>query len=166
MLCAQFPLHVKEIKSYANQTVNIKGNLNLGAKMENLNWAWNINIACFPAKQKQKFTGNHVLYHTVLPSKAMMSITVVPNDKTANFSLYAYQIGTTNYSTVPDLSSCVTCEADYKWDYAKVNKTQDHRRMVEVNSTNNSYNIVIGVVGADGLSEGGYTISIQLVGGE
>lgn len=151
MVYAQFPVHVKEIKSSVTKTVNIKGNLNMGAKMENLSWAWNSNIACFPSTQKQKFTGNHVLYHTILFPKAIMSITVIPDDKTVNLSLYAYQIGIDNYSIVPDLSSCVTCEADYKLDYAKVNKTQDHRRIVQINSTDNSYNIIIGVVGADGL---------------
>jgi hypothetical protein len=163
---AQFPVHVKEIKSIANQTVTVKGNLSQGAKMENLSWAWSSSIACFPATQKLKFTGNHVLYHTVLPPKAIMTITVTPADKAANFSLYAYQIGTSNYSVVPDLASCIACEADHKWDYAKVNKTQDHSRVVELNSTDNSYNIVIGVVGADGLEKGEFELSIKIEGGE
>jgi hypothetical protein len=163
---AQFPVHVTNIKSIANQTVTLKGNLNQGALMENLSWAWSSANACFPATQKLKFTGNHVLYSTNLPPRAIMNITVIPDNKNANFSLYAYQVGTSNYSTVPDLSSCVTCEADHKWDYEKVNRSQDHRRMVSVNSTTNSYNIVIGVVGADGLQEGGYTLSIELQGGE
>ena len=162
ILPAQFPVHVKEIESIANQTVNIKGNLGQGAKMENLSWAWKSSNACFPATQKLKFTGNHVLYATKLPPRAIMYITVIPDDKNANFSLYAYQIGTTNYSTVPDLNSCVSCEADYKWDYAKVNKTQDHSRMVELNSTTNAYNVVIGVVGSNGLTTGAYTLKITL----
>jgi hypothetical protein len=163
---AQFPVHVKEILSHPNQTVSVKGNLNKGAQMENLSWAWSSANACFPATQKQKFTGNHVLYHTNLPPRAIMNITVVPENKNANFSVYAYQIGTSNFSTVPDLASCVTCEADHKWDYPKVGKTQDHKRLVSVNSTTNSYNIVIGVVGADGLKEGEYTLYIELQGGE
>ncbi len=163
---SQFPVHVKEIKSIPNQTVTLKGNLSQGALMENLNWAWSSSNACFPATQKQKFTGNHVLYHTLLPPKAIMNILVTPDNKNDNFSLYAYQIGTTNFSTVPDLPSCVTCEADHKWDFQKVNKTQDHRRMVSVNSTTGSYQIVIGVVGANGLTDGGYTLSIEMQGGE
>lgn len=163
---SQFPVHVKEIKSISNQTVLVKGNLDQGAVMENLSWAWSSANACFPATQKQKFTGNHVLYHTFLPPRAIMNITVIPDNKSANFSIYAYQIGTSNYSIVPELSSCVTCEADHKWDYAKAGKTQDHRRTVSVNSTTGSYNIVIGVVGAEGLKEGSFTLSIEMQGGE
>ena len=91
-----------------------------------------------------------------------MKITVIPDNEDDNFSLYAYQIGTTNYSVVPDLSSCVSCEADHKWDYPKYGKTQDHTRSVELNATTNSYNIVIGVVGAEELSSGGFTLKIEL----
>jgi len=163
---AQFPLHVQEIKSIANQSVTIKGNLDRGSQLDNLSWAWNSAVACFPATQKQKFTGNHMLYYTHLPARAIMTITVIPNDVNQNFSLYAYQIGENNFSTVPDLHSCVSCEADYKWDYKKANKTQDHSRTVEMNSTTNSYNVVIGVVGANGLNSGEFSLIIKLKGGD
>lgn len=165
LLMAQFPVHVKKIESFPNEEVVVKGNLNTGAHMDNLSWAWKSSIACFPATQKQKFTGNHLLYSTLLPKRAIMTITVAPDNKNANFSLYAYQIGTSNFATVPDLNSCVACEADYKWDYPKVNRTQDHSRTVELNSTDDQYNIVIGVAGADGLTEGTFTLSIKIEGG-
>lgn len=162
---AQFPSHVKKIQSKPNGTVSVKGNLNQGSIMEDLTWAWSSSNACFPGTQKPKFTGNHVLFSTDLPRKAKMYITVIPDDKNANFSLYAYSIGTTNFSTVPELPSCVSCEAEHKWDYPKKNQTQDHTRSVYLNAINNPYNVVIGVVGADGLKTGGFTLEVKIEGG-
>jgi hypothetical protein len=166
LVLAQFPVHVKKIECIPNQTVSVKGNLSQGAHMEDLSWAWRSSVACFPSTQKLKFTGNHVLYSTVIPPRAIMNITVTPDDKNDNFSLYAYQIGTTNYSTVPELNTCLACEADHKWDYDKVGKTQDHRRVVSLNTIDDDYNVVIGVVGANGLDKGAYTLSIEVQGGE
>jgi hypothetical protein len=163
---AQFPEHVKSVTCQPNATVKVKGNLSQGQLVNDLSWAWKSSVACFPGTQKDKFTGNHVLYSTQIPPHAIMNITVIPDDKNADFSLYAYQIGTTNFSTVPDLSSCVTCEAAHKWDYPKKGKTQDHTRSVRLNAIKNPYNVVIGVVGAKGLRKGGFTLEIQLEGGE
>ena len=72
-------------------------------------------------------------------------------------------MGTTNFSTPPELPSCVSCEADHKWDYKKSGKTQDHTRTIEFNSIKNPYNIFIGVSGPEGLTSGEYTIEIDLV---
>lgn len=163
---AQFPSNVKKIESKPNGTVSVTGNLTDGEKMEDLSWASKSSVACFPATQNKKFNGNHVLYSTNLPKRAKMWIKVIPDDKKANFSIYAYSIGKTNYSTVPNLSSCVSAEAEHKWDYPKRGKTQDHTREVYLNAVNNPYNVVIGVVGADGLAKGGYTLEIKIEGGE
>lgn len=165
-LFAQFPSNVTNINAQANATVKVKGNLSQGAQINDLSWAWKSSVACFPGTQKEKFTGNHVLYSTAIPPHAIMNITVTPEDKNADFSLYAYQIGTTNFATVPNLSSCVTCEADHKWDYPKKGKTQDHTRSVSVNAIKNPYHVVIGVVGSNGLKSGDYTLSIEIQGGD
>lgn len=162
---AQFPSNVKKIEVKPNGTVSVSGNLSSGKKIEDLSWASQSSVACWPATQNTKFRGNHVLYSTVIPKKSEMYIKVIPDDKNANFSIYAYQIGTTNYATVPDLSTCVACEAEHKWDYPKVGKTQDHTREVYLNAIANPYNVVIAVVGADGLTTGGFKLEIKLVGG-
>ncbi|MBN2683212.1 MAG: hypothetical protein JXR58_11940 [Bacteroidales bacterium] len=163
---AQFPAKVKKIESKPNATVSVKGNLNEGEKIEDLSWASSSSNACWPATQNTKFRGNHVLYSTNLPKKAKMWIKVIPDDKNANFSIYAYSVGSTNYSTPPNLSSCVSCEAEHKWDYPKRGKTQDHTREVYLNAINNPYNVVIGVVGADNLTTGGYKLEVKIEGGE
>lgn len=163
IIMAQFPSHVTVLHVTPNEDFSIEGNLSSGNPMSDLSWATRSSVACFPATQNAKFTGNHVLYSMELPPKSELKITVVPDNTNDNFSLYAYQIGATNFSTVPDLTSCVSCEADYKWDYPKRGKTQDHTRVVELNSINNPYNVVIGVAGAEGLTTGGYTLKIELI---
>jgi len=160
---AQFPDNVTPLDVKPNQAFSVEGFLVKGQKMEDLSWASNSSVACFPGTQNSKFTGNHVLYSMVLPPKSQLTITLIPENEDANLSLYAYQIGTNNYSTVPNLTSCVTCEADYKWDYPKVGKTQDHTRSVYLNSIANPYNVVIGVAGADGREKAPFTLKIDLV---
>jgi len=159
---AQFPAQVTPLSVKPNQTFTINSNLAKGRKMEDLSWASNSAVACFPGTQNTKFNGYHVLYSMKLVSHAELTITVIPDNKNANFSIYAYQIGTNNFSTVPNLTSCVACEADHKWDYPKRGQTQNHTRKVYLNSIENQYNVVIGVVGAEGLSSGGFTLQIDM----
>ena len=90
-----------------------------------------------------------------------MEITVVPDNKSANMSIYAYTVGTNSNAMVPNLSSCVSCEAEHKWDYKKAGRTQDHTRTVYLNAVNNPYKVVIGIAGADGLTEGSFIIKIK-----
>lgn len=162
---AQFPAYVSNIESKPDATVEIQGNLDQGRTLDDLSWAWSSQNACFPGTQAAKFTGNHVFYAVNLPPHAILTVTLVPKDKHANMSLYGYQIGSSNYSMVPELSSCVSCEADYKWDYPHRGQKQDHTRSVTFNAIQNPYNVVIGVVGAEGLKTGDYTLYFSLEGG-
>jgi hypothetical protein len=160
---AQFPDSVIVVKSRPNNVIAVKGGLEQGSVMQDLSWAWNSSVACFPGTQKDKFTGNHVLYATTIPPYSELTVTVVPDNASANMSLYAYQIGISNYTAiVPNLNSCIACEAEHKWDRPKVGKKQDHTRSVMLNSTTDSYNIIIGVAGANNLKTGGYTLKLAL----
>ncbi|QHI38380.1 hypothetical protein IMCC3317_37720 [Kordia antarctica] len=149
-----------------NSTVSYQGNLSDGQQISDLSWAANSSVACFPATQNQKFTGNHVLYSTTIPKRSEMFIKVIPKNQNQNFSIYAYQVGETNEQLPPNLSSCVTCEADHKWDRNWKGKTQDHTRKIRLNAINHPYKVIIGVVGAEGLTEGDFTLEIKLIGGE
>jgi len=157
---------VREVTIKANSTVTYQGNLTDGQQISNLKWAANSSVACFPATQNQKFSGNHVFYSTTIPKRSEMFIKVIPKDKKQNFSLYAYEVGLNNEVIPPKLNSCITCEADHKWDYKHRGETQDHTRKVRLNAINNPYKVVISVVGAEGLTEGGFTLDIKLNGGE
>ena len=90
-----------------------------------------------------------------------MYVRVIPEDPNANMSIYGYQDSVNNTVYPPELSSCVSCEADYKWDYPKRGKTQDNTRTVFFNAINNPYRIVIAVVGANGLKTGAFKIEIK-----
>ncbi len=157
---AQFPSHVKEIKLQANKTVSARGNLSQGTAMPDLSWAWSSSIACFPGTQQKKFNGKHVFFHVNLAPHSIINIKLIPKDKSKNMSLYGYQIGQGKTYMVPNLSSCVSCEADHKWDYPKRGKTQDHTRSISFNAIKNPYTVVIGVAGADGLSSGDFDIQV------
>lgn len=158
---AQMPAY---IKSVPNQVVEVKGNLSEGAIMEDLSWAWSSQNACFVSIRQNRFTGNHVLYYTDIPRYSEMEVTVIPDDESANFSIYAYEVGrVSSDNIVPNLARCIRCEADFKWEYPRRGKTQDHKRTASnLVAINNPYQVVIGVVGADGLQEGGYTLQIDL----
>lgn len=150
------------IETVANETVQIEDNIANGQIMEDLSWAWNSSVACFPATQQSKYKGKHVLFMADVPKYSEFEITVIPDDPTANFSLYAYEVGkVTNNNLVPNLGSCIRCEADHQWDYARRGKTQDHTRTVkDILAINNPYQVVIGVVGPEGVEKSGFKLQI------
>lgn len=157
----QADLKIYKAKSEKGQTLAYTGNLNEGTKVEDLSWAANSSVACFPATQNTKFRGNHVFYVTEIPARSKMKITLIPDDKNADMSLYAWQDGTTSTAFPPNLNSCVTCEADHKWDYPKRGQTQDHTRSVSLNAIQNPYRVVIGVAGPEGVTTGGFRLEIM-----
>jgi hypothetical protein len=153
---------VSVVESVPNKVVRIEGDLRNGQRLGSLDWAWSSSNACFPATQNSKFTGNHVFFATRIPSHSIMKITVKPGNGNTNLSLYAYQIGTTDFSLPENLARCVTCEADHKWDRPWRGKIQTSARSVELNAIANPYNVFIGVAGADGLAAGEFTLEIEL----
>jgi hypothetical protein len=159
---AQEKTKVYSIKTVANMTSTVTGSLTDGRKLASLSWASSSSNACFPATQNAKFTGNHVLFVTEMPAHSIMTVAVTPKTAGANLSIYGYQIGAGQTILPEDLQRCVTCEADHKWDYPKRGKVQTDARTISFNSIGNSYSIVIGVAGADGLTEGDFTVAVSL----
>ncbi len=159
---AEWPEGVAAVQVEKGKTVEVKGNLETGKLIEDLTFASKSSVACFPATQNEKFRGNHVFFSTQIPPQSIMKITVIPDDTSADMSLYAYEIGTNNFTLPPDLAQCVTCEAEHKWDRPKKGKTQDHTRTVSVNAIRNPYNVVIGVAGPTGVTAGAFTLKIEL----
>ena len=151
-----------EVQTVSGKTATVTGALKDGAQLSDYSWAWNSSNACFPATQKAKFTGNHVFFMTRLPLHSILTVTVRPKVESKNISIYGYQIAPDKTTLPEDLQSCVTCEAEHKWDYPKRGRTQDQSRTITFNATTNSYNIVIGVTGADGLTDADFTLSFTL----
>jgi hypothetical protein len=163
MSFAQQDSNIKWIEMPITNVVSVSGDLAEGNFISDISWAWNSAVACFPQTQSRKFTGHHVLYAIDLPAYTEYEIWVEPIDKNANFSIYAYQVGTISpNNTVPNLSSCIRCEADHKWDYKKRGQVQDHtRRVKDILATTSPYQVVISVVGAEGLASGGFQLYIK-----
>ncbi|MCH2020977.1 MAG: hypothetical protein MK207_00750 [Saprospiraceae bacterium] len=159
---AQFPITVNEIEVTSNAVVEYDGNLEDGRKITDLSWASRSSVACFPSTQNSKFDGNHVQHGFVLPANSEVSIILEPHNRKAEFSMYAYQVSTSQYPVVPNLYFCRSCEADYKWDYPKKGLTQDHTRTIKMNSFQDSYNVFVGVAGANGLEKCDYTLKIYI----
>lgn len=158
-----WPKEVTMITSKPNETASAEGNLSSGKIMEDLSWAANSSNACFPATQNSKFRGNHVFFATTMPPRSIMKISVKPAEESANLSLYGYMIGATEFRLVPNLPSCVTCEADHKWDRPWKGKVQTSERHIEFqNPGRNPYNVLIGVSAPAGVTSGAFTIEVKL----
>jgi len=155
---------VYSIEPAPNQEVAYTGNLSEGTVLEDLSWAWSSSIACFPETQKRKFTGKHLFFTGIIPKYSEMTVTVIPNDPSQNFSVYAYEVGVDNYDLVPYLERCIRCEADHKRERNFVGRApQDHTRTVgNLVAINRPYRVVIGVTGADGLDQGDFTLKIAM----
>jgi hypothetical protein len=159
---AQDKQTVHAIKSVPNATATAMGSLKDGKKLGSLAWASSSSNACFPATQNSKFTGNHVLFSTDMPPRSIMTVTVTPKTPGTNLSIYGYQIGAGKIILPEALQSCVTCEAEHKWDYPKRGKVQTDARTISFNAIGNPYSIIIGVAGADGLTEADFTLEVTL----
>ncbi len=163
VLHAQWPSNVTPVESKSNDSVIVSGDLAKGVLMDDLSWAANSSNACFPATQNLKFRGNHVLYATSIPPRSILTISVSPTDANGDLSIYGYMMGNTEYRVVPNLPSCITCEADHKWDRPWKGKVQTSERKIEFqNPTQNTYNIVIGVAAPKDVSTGQFNLKIKL----
>lgn len=153
---------VTKVDVVGNTTSNVQGSLKDGVKLQSLAWAWMSSNACFPGTQAAKFTGNHVLYVVDLPPHSIMNITVKPKNNSTNLSLYGYQIGVEKVILPEDLQYCVTCEADHERQYLRRGEVRTSTRTMRFNAIGNPYKVVIGVAGANNLTEGDFTLEIAL----
>lgn len=133
-----------------------------------LNWAAQSSVAAFPGTRFEMFNGHHVLYRIALPAASQITITLTP-EKGKLINLYALRLGTDDASLPPNISRAISAEASYP-RYAnlgggrKVSDPDNGVRKIEFMSIDRPYSIVIGVAGAQGLSEGDYKLSINFSG--
>ncbi len=149
------------VEARAGETLSYEMDLQRGTPLTSLDWAWSSQNACFVEPRAEFFTGNNVFFRTEIPKYSTMVIRLIPKDKSANLSLYAYSGG--HGALPPDLPSCVSCEADFKQERRTVGKPpQDHTRSVELRAVTRPYPVTIGVVGANGLTEGAFYLEISV----
>ncbi len=145
----------------------VAGNLKEGQKID-LRWAESSQVACFPGTRFEMFTGNHVLYRVTMPAATSMTVTVTPKNNAA-INLYALRQGSrpTDQSVPPNVQRAISCEASYpiyaNMGGGKVVRNKDTGvRKVEYISVGSPYSILIGVAGAQGLTEGDFTLNISI----
>jgi len=159
LLAQEPPLYLIESKKGESLVYSL--DLKEGALIEDLSWAWNSSVACFIGPRQEFFKGNHVFFQTQLPARSTMEILLVPDDPNSNMSLYAYSGSADRLP--PNLTRCVSCEADYHRERPSVNRPNpDHRRTVELRAVNNPYTVTIGVAGAAGVTEGSFKLQITI----
>ncbi|MFN8288916.1 MAG: hypothetical protein U0U70_01540 [Chitinophagaceae bacterium] len=159
---AQWPSGVTTVDMNGKDSAVVQGDMAKGSPMQDLSWAWNSANACFPGTQAAKFKGNHVFFAVRMAPKSEMFISVTPTDASADLSIYAYRIGANEYNLVPDLNSCITCEADHKWDRPWKGKVQTSERHVSFqNPGTETYNILIGVSGPASATSGTFNLKIK-----
>ncbi len=152
------------ISPVSNDSVIAEGDFGKGIVLNDLSWASSSSNACFTAVQFQKFQGKHVFFGTTLPPGSVMTIKAAPGQGTEEVSLYGYMLNSRDYSLVPELKQCITCEADYKRDRPVRGKPVTNQREVEFrNPTSSSYNIIIGVTGPKESKQGKFIVTIKTV---
>jgi len=145
----------------------ITGNISSGQKIP-LRWAESSQVACFPGTRFEMFNGNHVLYRVGMPAGSKMKITLTPKGG-SKLSLYALRQGArpADHAVPPNVRSAISCEASYPL-YAnvgggrRVTNKDDGTRSVEYISVNSPYSILIGVAGAEGATEGDFSLKVTV----
>ncbi|MBK6835734.1 MAG: hypothetical protein IPG89_16225 [Bacteroidetes bacterium] len=153
------PSYVKAVKG---QTITIKGNLKSGEIMEDLEWAESSSMACWVGIRNIEFEGNHVAYWFDLPKKSIVKITVTPTSDKKRINIYGYS-GFDFIKTPPEVSRCTSCEASFPEWVGQPNLNEPSKpQTIEFNATTIRNRVYFAVAGAKGVTEGDYTITIEL----
>lgn len=168
VLCAeaQTPTVTPLVLPANSTTGSITGDISKGIKIP-MTWAESSSVALVPATRFEQFNGNHVFYRIEMPARSSFKVTLVPKNG-AKINLYALRQGAAGpHQVPPNVTSCISSEASYPI-YAntgggrRVSNPDDGVRKVEYISVNRPYSILIGVAGAEGLTQGEYTMNIEI----
>ncbi len=145
----------------------ITGSIKDGQKIP-LDWAASSSVALFPGTRFEMFNGNHVFYRIAMPAGSKIEITLTP-EKGKLINLYALRQGPEETAAPPNITSTISSEAKYP-RYAnlgggrKASDPDNGIRKIEFISIDRPYSILIGVAGAQGLTEGDYKLHINITG--
>jgi hypothetical protein len=127
------------------------GDLATGVLIEDLSFAE--NAYCFPGNEFNNFSGNHVFFDIPQPQAKNIIIRVTP-EKHLDVSIYALQTDPDTTAVPPDVGSSYSCEASFDAPNDNNPGTSEAVQMLGWYE----YRIVLGVVGANGVTEGLFTI--------
>ncbi len=166
---AEANIKVTALNLPANSTAGeITGNIKDGQILSSLRWAEQSSVACFPGTRFEMFNGKHVFYRITLPAASSMVVTVTPKNN-APVSLYALRQGSAlaDQTVPPNVKSAISCEASYPI-YANlgsgrtVRNKDDGTRKIQYISVGSPFSILIGVAGANGATEGEFTLKVEI----
>ncbi|MFK8038304.1 MAG: hypothetical protein AB8B74_08450 [Crocinitomicaceae bacterium] len=142
--------------TYKDQTFS--GSIDNGKVLDDLSWAWSSNMACFVETVKDQYKGNHVFYKIEIPTNSTIDIYMTPTNPGDEMALYGYSKAAGDETIPPGISSSVSCEASP----SNSNGAKTGEQHVYFNAINNPYAVIFGIAGADGLTEGGFEIRIDV----
>lgn len=123
-----------------------------------LAWAADSSVACWPTTEDANFNGNHVFFRLSQPEQSVLRATLEP-DSGVDLSLYLLQFGQGSEQLPPAVSQAVSCEAGY-------DQTNDNNpgqaEDAALTATTNAYDVIIGVAGAGGTTDGGFRLVLAL----
>lgn len=158
LLAQNWPRGVQRINARSNAVTTVRGDLRRGAPVADLSWATSSSVACFPTTVFESYRGAHVFYGTAIPPRSVMKIKVQP-EAGVDVNLYAYILGTNDFSTLPpNITGVTTCESSENYGQPNPGGSQE----VELNAIANGYNVVIVVAGPAGVTSGRYSLSVDL----
>lgn len=143
-----WPASVLEITLGADGRAQRNDTLTSGA-CTNLDFAARSNVACFPATQNAWYEGKHRYYALAqpMPPRSELEVRVVPTNPSAPVSLYGMQTGLTSFYVPPQIAGNPICEAASPLNPFLAGEPT--RIRFQNPSYSQSYNIFVGVAGAD-----------------
>lgn len=145
----------------------VTGNIKDGTKLKSLRWAERSSVACFPGTRASYYTGNHVLYRINMPPASSMKITLMPKNGAA-LSLYTLRQGLDpkRQQVPPNVTSAISCEASYPIvaNLASGRQVRKARKEIKTEfiSIRSGYSMLIGIAGANGLTEGEFDLKVEV----
>lgn len=146
----------------------IKGNIKDGATIS-MGWAESSSVALVPATRFEQFNGNQLLYRIALPAASVIKVRLTPA-KGKKINLYGLRQSANGQQQIPpNVTSAISSEASYPI-YAntgggrRVSNPDKGYREIEFMSVNRPYSILLGVSGAEGETEGDFTLRITING--
>lgn len=124
-----------------------------------LDWADDSSFACWPGTENANFSGSHVFFGMVQPPDTYLTVVAVP-EPGLDLSLYLMQIADGERWVPPAAEHApLTCEAGF--DQQNDNNPGEVE-YIETLGYQTDVNVLIGVAGANGLTEGGFELEIFL----
>ena len=109
VMAADWPANVTNIASEKGKSVTVSGKLESGRAHERTTSpGLDEQHGVLPRHPERAVPRQPRPYHTQIPPRSIMTITVTPKDTTKDLSIYAYTIGTTSTSVPPNVSSAVS----------------------------------------------------------